>query len=237
MTQTTIQIKEPKAPATLAQINFLESLIKERECPTVAERYAFAKGFLTKGAASTLIGEAKAAPKKAPATGTFVVAEIPATQTPKVPAAEPVLDGCPAFGYYEIDGTLYYWDVTGKDVKPTLRRLSVVTNYDGSKKGSWKKVYGGQTAFGNGTSTKAQKVEATYTPYAGKGYQKIPQTSQVWVPGVLVAGVLAGAQPMTSAEAGAIGKKMTFCIRCGATLTDPHSVANGIGPVCITYWS
>jgi hypothetical protein len=37
-------------------------------------------------------------------------------------------------------------------------------------------------------------------------------------------------------QAAVQGKMMGFCIRCGATLTDPVSVANGIGPVCATYW-
>lgn len=47
--------------------------------------------------------------------------------------------------------------------------------------------------------------------------------------------VLTGKKAMTQAEAGAYGLAHGFCIRCGRTLTDPHSVAKGIGPVCITY--
>jgi hypothetical protein len=35
-------------------------------------------------------------------------------------------------------------------------------------------------------------------------------------------------------EAGTLGKQFGFCIRCGATLTDPVSVAQGLGPVCVT---
>jgi hypothetical protein len=57
------------------------------------------------------------------------------------------------------------------------------------------------------------------------------------VPKVLADAVLAGAKPLTLEQVGAMGKAFTFCVRCGATLTDPVSVANGIGPVCITYWS
>lgn len=238
MTQTMYQIKEPKAPATLAQVSYLESLIKERECPTVAERYAFAKGFLTKGAASTLITEAKAAPKKAVSFAKPIEQQV--TEHDAALAASKLVEKLielPAFGYYEIDGSFYYWDVTGKDVKPQLRRLQVVSNYDGTKKGSWKKVFAGATAWKNGVSTAAQTVTATYTPYAGKGWNKSEVTQKVSVPGVLVGAVLAGVQPLTAAQAAEQGKKMTFCIRCGATLTDPVSVANGIGPVCITYWS
>lgn len=228
MTQNTITIKEPKAPATEPQIKFLESLIAERDCPTVAERYAFAKGFLTKGAASDLIGAAKAAPKKAaPAAGQFVVAQVPLQQVAKA-APAPVLTECPTFGYYEIDGTVYYWDVTGKDIAPQLRKLTKVTQYGGAVKGSWKKVYAG---YGN-----ANLVSATYTPYAGKGWSKNEVTKSIKLPNVLVAGVLAGAKPMSMEQAAAQGKMMGFCIRCGATLTDPESVAAGIGPVCKTYW-
>jgi len=222
------QIKEPKAPATIAQINFLEGLIKERECPTVAERYAFAQGFLTKGAASTLIGEAKASPKK---TVTFTkptdqqVAEHDAALAAAAKVAE--LTECPEFGYYEIDGTVYYWDVTGKDLYPQLRKLTKVTSYTGVVKGSWKKVY---------ASYKSPKVAATYTPYNGKGWNPAEVTKTITVPQTLVDAVLAGNKPMSMEQAAVQGKMMGFCIRCGATLTDPVSVANGIGPVCATYW-
>jgi hypothetical protein len=245
MTQTTIQIKEPKAPATDAQIKYLTGLIAERECPTVAERFAFAQGFLTKGAASKLITEAKAAPKKPyqttqPKSLADWATEKAEQAKQAQAAAEQIaatLTELPAYGYYEIDGSFYYWDVTGKDVKPTLRRLQIVTNYNGTKKGSWKKVYSGATAWQDGSSTQAQTVTATYLPYAGKGWNKNEVTGKVMVPGILVAAVLGKAIPLTQAEAAAKGKAVGFCIRCGATLTDPVSVANGIGPVCATYWS
>lgn len=225
MTQT-ITIKDPAAPATPAQISYLTSLVAKHDCPTVAERFAFAQaaGFLKKGTASAMIDEAVKAPKKDVA-GPYTAAAVPAVPT-TIPAS--TLTECPAFGYYDIEGTLYYWDVTGKDFYPQLRKLAVVTNYNGTKKGSWKKAYAG---YG------APKVSATFIPYNGKGYNNTEVTKLITVPKVLTEAVLAGAKPMTSAEAGKIGKKMTFCVRCGATLTDPHSVANGIGPVCITYWS
>jgi hypothetical protein len=234
MTQT-ITIKDPGAPATEKQVSFLNSLIKDRECPSVAERFELAQklGFLGKGAASSLIDAALKAPKKtAPATGTFLVAQVPETLTPKTPEPAVVaLTEAPAFGYYDIDGTLYHWDVTGKDYKPTLRRLFVVVNYDGTKKGSWKKT-GGHTA-----GQSPQKISMTFTPYAGKGYNKSAVTAGTWVPGIIVKAVQAGIVPLTQDEAAAKGKAFTFCIRCGATLTDPVSVADGIGPVCKGYWS
>lgn len=46
---------------------------------------------------------------------------------------------------------------------------------------------------------------------------------------------LSGLAPLTLEQAKAEGKLLGRCIRCGATLTDPVSVANGIGPVCQKY--
>jgi hypothetical protein len=238
MTQTattTVTIKDPKAPATEKQVSFLTSLVKDRECPTVAERLAFAQGagFLSKGAASKLIDQALKAPKKgatAAAPAPVVAAEAP----------KPLeLTELPAFGYYMITDqytgteTLYYWDCTGKDGFPTLRKLSIVQAYNYStgsyaKKGKWTKVYGSYYA--------SPKVEGTWVPYAGKGYNKSSVTKTVTVPKTLAYAVLAGAQPLSETEAGKLGKQFGFCIRCGATLTDPVSVANGLGPVCAKYW-
>lgn len=38
-------------------------------------------------------------------------------------------------------------------------------------------------------------------------------------------------------RAQALGKLYGFCIRCGATLTDETSIAQGMGPVCAGRWS
>lgn len=228
MTQT-ITIKDPQAPATPAQVSYLTSLVAKHECPTVAEKFAFSQkmGFLAKGAASKLIDEAKNSPvKTAKTAATPVKQDDGAVAMMATPAPALVM---PAFGYYEIDGTIYYWDVTGKDAYPTLRRLTVVTNYDGTKKGKWSKVYVPWKP--------ALQVEVTYLPYAGKGYSKSEVTKKITLPQVLLDGIAQGAKPLTSAEVGAKGKAFTFCVRCGATLSDPVSVAQGIGPVCITYWS
>lgn len=40
---------------------------------------------------------------------------------------------------------------------------------------------------------------------------------------------LTNAQPLTDEAAGMV---LVFCVRCGAPLTDPESVARGIGPIC-----
>lgn len=216
MTQT-IAIKEPQAPASDKQIHFLfDVLLVERDCPTTAEKARFAKSVgLTKGVASKLINEAMQAPKKGK-IGTFVTAPVPAQQMPK-----PVsLTELPSWGYYDIDGVIYHWGVTSKDAYPTLRRLHVITNYDGTKKGSWKKAYVKWDP--------KMQVEATWVQYDGKGYTKTPTTKKITIPAQLV-----GKTPMTLDEAKAKGKAFTFCVKCGATLTDPVSVANGIGPVCI----
>ena len=234
-------IKDPEAPATPAQASYLADLVKNRDLPAVCEKYRLVTtvGTLRKGQASEWITALLAAPKKAaPVAAATAPAPAPKPLAVAVEEIAATLTEIPAFGYYEIDGTFYYWDVTGKDNKPVLRKLQIVTNYDGTKKGSWKKVYGGATAWQNGSSTKAQMVTATYIPYAGKGYNKSEVTTKVWVPGVLVAAILGGQRkPLTQAEAAAKGKAVGFCIRCGATLTDPVSVANGIGPVCAKYWA
>jgi hypothetical protein len=224
-------IKDPAAPATPAQLNFLKNLVTERDLPETCERARLALdlGVLTKGKASEFISALTQAPKKATKTGTFAVTHPPLQQTAKpvtqddgsvAMLATPQLTELPAWGYYDIDGTIYHWGVTSKDHYPTLRRLHVVTNYDGTKKGSWKKAY-------IKWDPKMQ-VEGTWTPYDGKGYNKTPVTKKITVPAQLV-----GKTPMTLDEAKAKGKAFTFCVKCGATLTDPVSVANGIGPVCI----
>jgi hypothetical protein len=223
MTQTPIIIKDPQSPASEKQIAFLTSLVKDRECPSVAEKFRFAQavGFLAKGAASGLIDEALKAPKKG-ATAT-VAAPAAAPEAPK-----PALT-MPAFGYYEINGTVYYWDVTGKDAYPTLRKLTKVTQYGGTVKGKWSKL----STYG---SNSAGQVEATWTPFAGKGYNKTPKTMKINVPLLMATAVAQGVQPMSLEQAAKQGHMLGFCIRCGATLTDPESVAAGIGPVCKNYW-
>jgi hypothetical protein len=221
MTQTsTIQIKDPKAPASEKQIGFLKTLTAERDLPETCQKVqlALTLGVLTKGNASQFIGELLKAPKKA-ATAAAPVAAAPVVPVVAEVVAEIVAE-LPAWGYYDIDGVIYHWGVTSKDAYPTLRRLHVVTNYDGTKKGSWKKAY-------IKWDPKMQ-VEATWLPYAGKVTYKTEVTKKVTVPAQLV-----GKTPMTLDEAKAKGKAFTFCVKCGATLTDPVSVANGIGPVCI----
>jgi len=228
MTQT-ITIKDPAAPATDKQIAFLTSLVKDRECPAVAEKFRFSTkiGFLAKGAASGLIDEALKAPKKKHQT-------FAAPASPVLPSAAEVmaLTELPEFGYYLIDGKVFYWDVTGKDAFPVLRQLTKVTSYTGAVKGSWKKHSAPYAEFKT-----APKVTGTWTPYAGKSYITAPVTKTVTVPKVLAEAVQAGAKPMSMTQAATQGHVMGFCIRCGATLTDPQSVADGIGPVCKTYWS
>ena len=225
-----MMIKEPTAPASPAQVSYLESLVKDRDLPAICERYQLLSelGALTKGRASEFIDQLLKAPKKAH-KATVLSQPVVAP----VPNLVPQLSELPAFGYYKLgEDVLYYWDVTGKDAYPQLRKLHIGQSYNYSTgsyvtKGSWKKVYG---------SYKDAKVAATWKPYAGKGYYTGEKTGQVSVPKVLAEAVVAGLSPLTQAEAGALGKQFGFCVRCGATLTDPVSVADGIGPVCKTYW-
>jgi len=44
---------------------------------------------------------------------------------------------------------------------------------------------------------------------------------------------LSASDRVTADEAALLGQALGICIVCGATLTDPESVARGIGPVCI----
>jgi len=222
-----MMIKEPAAPASPAQVSYLEALVKDRELPAICERYQLLNslGALTKGKASEFIDQLLTAPKK---TAAITIGVTPPTTLAPVPNLVPQLSELPKFGYYKLgEDVLYYWDCTGKDAYPQLRKLQILTTYTGAKKGSWKKVYSGY---------KDAKVAATWKPYAGKGYYTGEKTGQVSVPKILAEAVTAGFAPLSQAEAGALGKQFGFCVRCGATLTDPVSVADGIGPVCKTYW-
>jgi hypothetical protein len=231
MTQT-ITIKDPKAPATPSQLSYLKSLVEKRNLPEVCERYQLAVklGALTKGGASSLIDQLLKAPMKTSQTNTVqdwgkaktVQAEAAQAEVPK-----PQLTECPAWGYYDIDGKIYCWSVTSKDAFPTLRVFSAP--YWGGVKWTWKKA-----SYASGKP--AVKAQGTWTPYAGKGYygkNAVQKTSTVQVPGVLAEAVANGIKPMTIEELGAKGKQLNFCVKCGAQLTDPVSVAQGIGPVCI----
>jgi len=266
MTQSTenlspaFKIADPGSPMTEKQAPFLASLVAERENPRVAERYRLlgALGGLTKGIASEMISELldspkiKDAAKKAAhaklldnlAKGLAIPLSVISDDAPKpsnhaqpglaIDVNAPVkveLPRMPKFGYYEIDGKLYYWDVTGKDSAPVLRRWTAPgwgkVNY------TWQKVNLWSDGTGKGASI---KLEGTYTPFKGGKYEKPQVTTQVWVKTGFLAAIKAGATPMTLDAVKAKGKALNFCVRCGAPLTDPVSVANGIGPVCATYW-
>ena len=41
---------------------------------------------------------------------------------------------------------------------------------------------------------------------------------------------------MSQNSVAAFGKKISFCMLCGKTLTDPKSIEYGIGPVCLKGW-
>lgn len=43
---------------------------------------------------------------------------------------------------------------------------------------------------------------------------------------------LAGLEPLTVEVAASLGRQHGVCMICGRTLTDPESVARGIGPIC-----
>jgi hypothetical protein len=108
----------------------------------------------------------------------------------------------PAYGYYDIDGTLYCYD-------------------------EFKQKYG--------STIKIMKLKKT-TVWSSKEQKYVPKGKWIYWAGKYQAKHLfKDKSVMTKAEAMKQGMTLGFCIRCGRTLTDPFSVANGIGPVCVTY--
>jgi Family of unknown function (DUF6011) len=85
------------------------------------------------------------------------------------------------------------------------------------------------------TKVKFMKLKETQV-YDYKTGQYLPKGQWVYAGSKYTAKkMLAGQSKLTMEQAAKIGKQVGFCIRCGRTLTDPESVANGIGPVCATY--
>lgn len=73
-------------------------------------------------------------------------------------------------------------------------------------------------------------VEVT-TGRTGRQYAKRLQgTSFQYEAGLIFK--LAGARPATRDEVAAYGRRTGVCGCCGRTLTDPKSIAAGIGPIC-----
>jgi hypothetical protein len=97
-----MMIKEPTAPASPAQVSYLEALVKDRDLPLVCERYALLTelGALTKGRASEFIDQLLTAPKKT------VKATVMSQPAPAAPVLQPKIElgELPAFGYYWITG-------------------------------------------------------------------------------------------------------------------------------------
>jgi hypothetical protein len=111
----------------------------------------------------------------------------------------------PEFGYYQAGENLFHFEM--------------MPAYKGSSKMAPKlfKLIKGQV----------------YSPKAGK---VVPKGKWQFAGGALDGKKkLAGATKISVAQAGKLGLSYGFCIRCGRYLSDPVSVANGIGPVCQSY--
>ena len=111
----------------------------------------------------------------------------------------------PAFGYYAVGDQLFHFEM-----------------FKGQFGGMKPKLY--KLIKGQTWSTKLGKY--------------VPKGKWAWTGGELDAKVKLGGgkgTKITVAEAGKLGLAFGFCIRCGRYLSDPVSVANGIGPVCATY--
>jgi hypothetical protein len=72
-----------------------------------------------------------------------------------------------------------------------------------------------------------------YSPKAGK---VVPKGKWAYAGGALDSKKkLVGAAKISVAQAGKLGLAYGFCLRCGKYLSDPKSIAAGIGPICQTY--
>lgn len=226
---STITIKTPSAPATPKQVEYLKSLMEKKDNEDVIDlaNLCIESNILTKGNASKFIDKLVASPWKkktlTSAAAAYKASFSPAVQealaekkddaivagfekqmpTGFIPAPEkPVEVAPPAYGYYNIDGTLYCYD-------------------------EFKQKYG--------TKVKVMKLKKT-TVWSHKEQKYVPKGKWIyWANAYTAKNLFKGKPVMTKSEAMKQGMALGFCIRCGRTLTDPFSVANGIGPVCVTY--
>lgn len=207
MNTTYTATKPLVGPASDKQIAYLEALLVKVPLSSIAPLFGFAK-------ASGALTKDQASkwisiliPEAAKAKTVTVAIETP---KPVAPAVEiPV----PAQGYFLVDDQAFYF---AEKKSPY-----------GGKTLKLMKLYKKQVYVPGHTDTDGQWVEGTYMLKGSwKGIGGTYQAKKL----------LAGLDPMTKDEAGALGKKYGFCIRCGAFLTDPVSVANGIGPICAGYW-
>lgn len=220
---TAYNIKEPNAPASDKQRDFIASLLKDLpEGHQMVTRFEIVKatgGGLTKARASAFIDkllpvvkEHKAAAKiakHAPVVSAYSTA-VPAsagTHAVLAPVAPtPVQElPMPEHGYYYV----------AKNINGSPSVQSVFYFF-----GPVKTKYGTQVKFQRLT----KNWNGNYTwKYAGSVYAAKK--------------VLAGETVLSQEKAGMLGKQYGICIRCGRTLTDPVSVANGLGPICQKYWA
>lgn len=102
------------------------------------------------------------------------------------------------------------------------------TGADGSEVTfSWNKH-----TVGSLTKTKLMKLHV-YSAFDAQG-NKVAKGKWIYYGGTYQAKkILDGLSKLTVEQAGKLGKKYGICIKCGKTLTDPVSVDQGIGPVCI----
>lgn len=211
----------PTDPASAKQLSFLETLLAKVPASHIKPKfqYAVASGVLLKVQASAWIDEliplAKAAPKVAPVA--------------VVPVAVPVA---------AIDAVTTKVSIAGASHTYTAVATAAPAPLPVPEEGYYmvgETVYYFATKKMKYSSVKKLMRLHTKTVYTEQG----PKLKGSWrgIGGSYQASkVLAGLTPMSLVEAGLLGKKFGFCIRCGAFLTDPVSVANGIGPVCATYW-
>ncbi len=104
MTMTATEI----VPATPAQVGYLTELVMVADDGTVSYQAVNWDGSPFQAITGALT-EIDVAASEAGLAIDALVAAVDMPQT------------APAFGYYEVDGSLYLWDVTAKDSQPRLR--------------------------------------------------------------------------------------------------------------------
>lgn len=242
-------VKTPFIPATDKQVSYLKSLCEKRDNADVIDLalLCMESGVLSKKSASAFIDKLITSPykKKAPAAAAAYKAQFsPAVQAAlaeKVKVHENtggiVIDNASGLADKVLTATIADFEQqmpVGFIPEPEKPVVVPEPAYGYYKVGNALYCYDEfKTKYGSKIKVmKLQKKQA----WSNKLGKYVPKGSWVyWSSKWQAKNLFAGQTVMTVNEAKAQGLALGFCIRCGRTLTDPYSVANGIGPKCITY--
>lgn len=225
-TMTNPLIADPNTPVSPAQREYLVNLFDSYKSYAGQEHALRAKFdfqvaalIQSKGQASAWIDQVKQ-DRNAAKTSSFENLYSPSNHaavtftalTPKLQQGSltTTVTPLPAYGYYNVDGTVYEW----AKGNPAAKQIS--KKYDRLRK---------------------LHVSKSYTMKDEDGEPKVLKISWVKYGGLSAAKkYLTGCVSMTAKEVGALGKKYGFCVRCSKALSDPISLKNGLGATCLKYW-